>query len=125
MKRLASVSLALLAVVLFPLLIWAALFAATRQPLLQAAKRFGAVLLALLASVSAPILIWVGVGVAAAQRIRERRLELKPFRTIEELLTAAGLRVRSELLEGVAPVELVLARQPLSDIQELIARAGL
>lgn len=61
MRRVGSVLLALLAGILMPVLIWVALFAAIRQPLLRAVRRVGSVLLALLAGILWPVIAWVAL----------------------------------------------------------------
>ena len=81
MKRVAYMGLFFLASILFPILIWVALFVAIREPLLRAVRRVGSVVLALLAGISVPVLIWVGFTVAIRElwlRWRERRAVLKP-----------------------------------------------
>lgn len=81
MRRVGSLMLALLAGILFPVLIWVALFVTIRKPLLRAVRRAAAVLLALLAGILAPVLIWVGITVTIRElwlRWWTRRAALKP-----------------------------------------------
>ena len=81
MKRVAYVALFFLAGILFPFLIWVALFVAIREPLLRAMRRFVSLVLTLLAGMLAPFLIWVGVTVAIRElwlRWWKRRVALKP-----------------------------------------------
>jgi hypothetical protein len=79
MRRFGSVLLAIIAGMLFPVLIWVALFLAIREPLLVAAKRFGSVVLALLAGMLAPVLIWVGCTVTIRELLHRRRESRLPY----------------------------------------------
>ena len=96
MRRTGATILALLAGILMPVLIWIALFVATRKPFLQWWQRkavlkptlvwqrhFGAlgkvssVLLAFLTTILAPVLIWVALAIAVRElllRWRESHL---------------------------------------------------
>ena len=78
MKRVGYAAMFFLAGILFPVLIWVALFVAIRQPLVRAARRVGSVMLALLLGMLAPILIWVGLFLAIRYLLlwwREERLQ--------------------------------------------------
>lgn len=100
MKRVGSALLALLAGILFPVLIWVALFVVIREPLLQAVRRAGSATLALLAGISAPVLIWVGFTVAIRElllRWWERRAALKPA-TVRQGRFGALMKVPSVML---------------------------
>ena len=106
MKRVGSVVLALLAGILFPVLIWVALFVVIREPLLQAVRRAGSATLALLAGISAPVLIWVGFTVAIRElllRWWERRAALKPA-TVRQGRFGALMKVPSVVLAFVVAI---------------------
>lgn len=64
MKRVAYAALVFLAGVLFPVLIWVALFAAIREPLLQAVRRVAHAVFFFLVGIFMPVLIWVVFAVA-------------------------------------------------------------
>lgn len=125
MKRVGSVMLALLAAILFPVLIWVGLFVAIRKPLLRGLKRAGAIALALLGGTSAPILIWVGLFVAMKEWVQEWGLRRMPARTIGEILTAAGLGTEWKASAETAPVMGCFLPLPVSKVNELLGRAGL
>jgi hypothetical protein len=125
MREVLSVVLALLAGVLFPVLIWVALFVAIREPLLQAARRVASVVLALLAGVLFPVLIWVGLVVAINHLVRGRIRQVGLAPAIDDILAAAGLTIQRGPLEGSPVAVPVFAKQPMSEIHGLLARAGL
>lgn len=124
MKRVGYILLFLLVGILFPVLIWVALFVAIREPLLQAMKRVAWAALGLLTGIFFPLLIWVGLGVAVRQWIRERMLQREPGRTIAEILAAAELPVQWAA-EDRTPEAAVFLKRPMLEIQGLLARAGL
>jgi hypothetical protein len=72
-----------------------------------------------------PVLIWVGLVVALRQRIQERMPQRERARTIGEILAAAGITIQREPLEGRLVAATVFARQPMTEIQGLLTRAGL
>ena len=81
MRRTGATILALLAGILMPVLIWIALFVATRRRLLQAAKRVAYTVLFFLAGVLYPVLIWVAFVVATRKPFLQwwqRKAVLKP-----------------------------------------------
>ncbi len=88
-------------------------------------KRIGYSVLFLLAGVLFPVLIWVGLGVAVRQWLRERMLQREPGRTIGEILAAAGLPIQWETTGDKPLAAAVFVKCPVSEIQELLARAGL
>ena len=83
------------------------------------------VVLALLAGVLFPVLIWVGLVVAVNQLVRERIPQRKLAPAIDDILAAAGLAIQWEPLEGRPVAAAVFAKQPMSEIHGLLARAGL
>ncbi|MDP2917707.1 MAG: hypothetical protein Q8O16_07260 [Dehalococcoidia bacterium] len=125
MRRVISVVLAILAGILFPLLIWVALFIAVRKPLLHVLKRAGSAALALLAGIFSPVLVWVGFGVALSHKIRDGRLRRVSNRTVGEILAAARLKVQWEAYEGESAASAIFGRQPISEIRQLLTRVGL
>ncbi|MBA7628765.1 hypothetical protein ES703_36260 [subsurface metagenome] len=88
-------------------------------------KRVAYAVLFLLAGVLFPILIWVGLGVAMSQWVRERRLEREPGRTVGEILVAAGFPIQWAATADEPVAAAVFLKRPMSEIQELLARAGL
>lgn len=124
MRRVAYGFLFLLAGILFPVLIWVALFVAMRKPLLHSMRRFASAVLALLAGIFFPILIWVGFGVAVKQWVQERTFGREPVRTVGDILAAAGLKIQWET-PGARSAAAVFAKPPMSEIRELLARTGL
>ncbi len=125
MRKVAPILLALLAGVLFPILIWVGLLAALRQPILKGVRRAAYSLLALLTGVFFPLLIWIGLGVAVYQRLCERISQREPARTLGEILAAAGLEIQWEFSEGRSPAVPVFTKRRMSEIRELLTRAGL
>ncbi len=85
----------------------------------------GKVILVLLGGILFPILIWVALGVAVNQKLRERRPKRVPAPTIGEILTAAGLTIQAENAAGQSAAEKTFMQQPVSEINNLLARAGL
>ena len=75
-KRFAYIALSLLASVLFPILIWVALFMALREPVLQALRRIAYLALPFFAGILFPVLIWVGLFAAIREPMlrTERRI---------------------------------------------------
>lgn len=124
MKRVGHILLFLLVGILFPVLIWVALFVAIREPLLQAMKRVAWAALGLLTGIFFPLLIWVGLGVAVKQWMQERKLQREPGRAIAEILAAAGLPVQWAVEDSALDAAVFLKR-PMPEIQGLLARAGL
>ncbi len=125
MKRVGYGVLFLLVGVLFPVLIWVALFVAIREPLLRAMRRVACAALGLLTGVFFPLLIWVGLGVAVRQWMRERTLQWEQGSTVGVILAAAGLSVQWAAAEDRAPEVAVFPKRPMPEIRELLARAGL
>ena len=125
LKRLAYGALFILAGILFPVLIWIGLFVAIRMPLLEATKKIASVLLALLAGILFPVLIWAGLFVSVNQWLRERVLWREPARTIDEILSAAGLTVQWQVAAGRSTADALFIKQPMPEIRELLTRAGL
>lgn len=125
MKRVISVVLAVLAGILFPILIWVALFIAVRKPVLYALRLTRSVALALLAGIFSPVLIWVSLSVALRHRIREWRLQQVSARTVGEILAAAKLTIQWETPEGESEVAAIFVKQPVSEIRQILVRVGL
>ncbi len=125
MKRVGYGVLFLLVGVLFPVLIWVALFAAIREPLLQAMRRVASAILALLAGIFFPLLIWVGLVVALRQWVRERIFQREPGHTVAEILAAARLPIQWAPTADESVAAAVFLKHPMSEIQELLARAEL
>ncbi len=88
-------------------------------------RKVASILLALLAGVLFPILIWIGFGVAVYQRLCERSFQREPARTLGEILAAAGLEIQWEFSEGRSPAVPVFTKRRMSEIRELLTRAGL
>lgn len=63
-RRVAFGALFFLVAILFPILIWVALFVVAREPLLRGVRRAAYATLFLLAGISMPLLTWVGFVVA-------------------------------------------------------------
>jgi len=78
MRRATFGALFFVVAILFPVLIWVALFAAVREPLLRAMRRAAYAALFFLAGISMPVLIWVGFAVAIREPLLRgvRRLVL-------------------------------------------------
>lgn len=125
MRRVGNVMLALLAGILVPLIIWAALFAAIRKPLLQALRRAGAVALALLAGILAPLIIWVALAIAVKEQFQVWRLRRAPARTVDDVLMAAGLTLNRTAIAEPIPLMAAFPVLPVSQVTNLLARAGL
>lgn len=123
MKRVGYSFLPLLAGVLFPILIWVALFAAIREPLLRALKRFAWAALGLLSGMVFPLLIWAGLGAAVKQRLQERMLQRRPRRTVVEVLASAGLSIQWETPGDQSMAAVVFVKLPVSRIEELLVGA--
>jgi len=96
MKRVGYGALLLLVGILFPFLIWVALFTAIRETLLRVMRRVAWAALGLLTGILFPLLIWAGLGVAVREWMRERMLQRRPRRTVAEILAAAGLSIQWE-----------------------------
>ncbi len=58
------VALAILAGILFPVLVWLGLFVAIRRPAYEVVKRVGTVSLAIVTGILFPVMIWVGLFTA-------------------------------------------------------------
>lgn len=125
MRRVRNAMLALLAGILVPFIIWAALFAAIRKPLAQALRRAGAVALALLAGILAPLIIWVALAVAVKEQVQLWRLRRAPARTVDDVLTAAGLILNRTAIVEPVPVMAAFPLISVSQVPSLLARAGL
>lgn len=125
MKRVISVILALLAGILFPVLIWVALFVAVRKPLLHVLNRIGSTVLALILGIFFPVLLWVGFGVAAKYKMREWRLRRVSARSIGEILATAKLAIQCETDGGESMASAVFERRPMAEIRQILVRAGL
>ena len=127
MKRVAYVAVAFLAGVLFPILIWVALFFAIREPLLQTSRRFASVILALLAGVLFPVLIWVGLVVVVREPL------LLAVRRVAYAVSALLIGIAFPVLIWVGLVvavsqwiqEKIPQREPARTIGEILATAGL
>jgi hypothetical protein len=125
MKRIFSILLALLAAVLFPVLIWVGLFIAIRPRLVRVTKKVGGIALALLAGVSVPVLIWVGLFVALKERAQEWQLGRTPPRTITEILHAAGITLQhADFPEGIVAKTRFVPKS-IPEIHGMFSRAGL
>lgn len=124
-RRVASLALALVGGVLFPVLIWVALFVTVREPLLQVAKRVAYTVLALLTGMVFPVLIWIGLVTAMRQWIQDRVPRQESPRTVGNILATAGITIQGEPIGGMAIAETMFARRSMTEIHELIARAGL
>lgn len=89
------------------------------------ARGAGKVVLALVGGALMPIWIWVALGVAMNQKLRKRSAQRKPAPTIGEILAAAGLSIQGEATPGRIAASMVLAQRPVSEIRELVTKAGL
>ncbi|HEX9896878.1 MAG TPA: hypothetical protein VGA85_04355 [Dehalococcoidales bacterium] len=125
MKRIGANLLALLAAVLFPLLIWVGLFVAIRPRLARVARRVSSLALVFLAGVFAPVLIWVGLFIALKERFQEWELKQSPARTIAEIMEAAGLAIQGAHITEESPADVIFTPRPLSEIHVMFARAGI
>lgn len=125
MRRVVNAMLALLAGILVPFIIWAALFSATRKPLARALRRAGAVALALLAGILAPLIIWIALAVAVKEQFQLWRLRRAPARTVDDVLMAAGLTVNRAAIAEPIPIMSAFPVLPISEVPGLLARAGL
>ncbi len=85
----------------------------------------GKVILALLGGILFPILIWVALGVAINQKLRERRPQRVAAPTIGEILAAAGLTIQAETATDPGVAAKTFIQQPVSQISNLLAKAGL
>lgn len=125
MKRVGYGFLFLLVAVLFPVLIWVALFTAIREPLLRALRRVAWAALGLLTGIIFPLLIWAGLGVAVREWMRDRMLQRRPRRTVAQILAAAGLSIQWEATGDKSLAAAAFVKLPVSEIQELLTRASL
>ncbi len=125
MKHIGYSVLFLLVGILFPVLIWVALFATIREPLLRAMRRVAWAALGLLTGIFFPLLIWVGLGVAVRHWMREMVLQREPGRPVAEILAAAGLPIQWETTGDKSLAAAVFVKCPVSEIHELLARVGL
>ncbi len=91
----------------------------------QIARGTGKVMLALLGGILMPILIWVAFGVAISQKARERIPQRKPAPTIGEILAATGLTIEGETAAGKPVAARVFRAQSASQINKILAKAGL
>lgn len=91
MKGAASGALFFLVAILFPVLIWVALFVAVRAPLLRVLKRFGYAALFFLVAVSMSILVWIGLAVAMR----------KPLATVLRQIGTLALAIHESLVRDV------------------------
>lgn len=97
MKRIGTNLLALLAAVLFPLLIWVGLFVAIRPRLARATRRVGSLALVVLAGVFTPVLIWVGLFIALKERFQEWELKQSPDGQLPRLWKLQDLPFREHI----------------------------
>ena len=125
MKRIGANLLAILAAVIFPLLIWVGLFVAISPRLARAAKRVSGLTIVFLAGVFAPVLIWVGLFIAIKERFQEWELKRSPARTISEIMAAAGLDIQGVHIIEEAPSDAIFTPRPLHEIHGIFARAGI
>jgi len=125
MKRISANLLALLAAILFPLLIWVGLFVAVRPRLARATRRIGSLALVFFAGVFAPVLIWAGLFIAVKERFQEWELKRSPARTIAEIMEAAGLAVEVVHITEELPTDVIFTPRPLHEIHSIFARAGI
>jgi len=125
MERIWTTLLALLAAILFPILIWVGLFVAIRPQLVRMMRRVGGIALILLAAISAPVLIWVGLFVALKEWGQEWQLKRAPSRTIAETLSAAGISIQAARFAEETPAEVIFAPRAISEIHGIFARAGI
>lgn len=88
-------------------------------------RRTGYGLLFFLVGIFFPILIWVGLGVVVQQWVRERMLKRHPAPTVGEILAAPGLVVQWKASGTESLAVAVFGKQPMSEIRELLQRAGL
>ena len=100
----------------FPVLIWAVHGVALYHRIKHA-------LLFFLVGATFPILIWYALGVALYQWLGEKTR--REIRTVDEILANAGLSI-----QWATPGREVMAREyftkrPMSEMQELLTRAGL
>ncbi len=91
----------------------------------RVAGGIGKVVLALIAGILFPIMIWVALGVAVSQKLRERKPERVLTPTIGEILAQAGLSVQTDTTTGGAIAAKTFMQQPVSEVNKLIASAGL
>lgn len=127
-KRVAFAALFFLVAILFPVLIWEALFVAVRQPLLRAAKRAGYASLFLLAGISMPVLIWVGFVAAMRRPLLQavRRVAYAAWFLLVGVCMpiliwgAFVVAIREPLLQGIS--QLALRRRQMSRLKGTIRR---
>ncbi len=120
MRRAAFGALFFLVALLFPVLIWVALFVAIRAPLLRAVKRAGYAALFFLAGVSMPLLIWVGFVVA----MRKPLLQAMRRAAYAGLLFWAAFSFASRQLLFGAIGWFVLTRQHVGTWRRVIRPVG-
>lgn len=125
LRRVRNAVLALLAGILVPFIIWAALFAAIQKPLVLALRRAGAIALALLAGILAPLVIWAALAVAMKEQFQVWRLQRAQARTVDEVLTAAGLTINQKPIAAPMPLLAEFPPLPVSEVPTILARAGL
>lgn len=125
MRRVLSTLLALLAGILFPVLIWVGLFVAIRPGLVRVASKARGVALALAAAMFVPLLIWIGLFVALKEWVHEWQLQRAPSRTITDIMQAAGLNLQSVPISEEPVADIRFVPRSISEIHDIFARAGL
>ncbi|MFC1956215.1 hypothetical protein ACFLWZ_06860 [Chloroflexota bacterium] len=75
------------------------------------------------AAIFYPLLFRIGFGGNLNGWVRER--ELKRPHTVSEILACAGLMIHWESPETESLATAMFMKQPMSEIRELLARAGL
>ena len=115
-------------VVLFPAvfvlyLVIGGSYAAAKQRVDTVVSRAAHAALFFLVGIFFPILIWVGLGIALNRWIRESAVH-QP-RTVGKVLASAGISIRWESPAASSLAMALFVKQPMSEIQELLARAGL
>lgn len=125
MKGLGANLLALLAAILFPLLIWVGLFVTIRPRLARATRHISSLTWVFLAGLFVPVLIWVGLFIALKERFQEWELKRSPARTIAEIMEAAGIAVEGIHITEEAPTDVIFEPRPLPEIHSIFARAGI
>ena len=99
------------------------MYAMAKQRGDTAMKQIAYAALFFLVAIFFPLLIWVALGVALYQWSRETAL--RRLRTVGEILAAAGLPIQWAATRDDSLATAVFPKRPVSEMQELLARAGL
>jgi len=99
------------------------MYARTEQRGVTVMKRIAYAALFFLVGIFFPLLIWVALGVALYQWSRE--MAFRRLHTVGEILAAAGLPIQWAASGDNSLATAMFPKRPVSEMWELLARAGL